>query len=101
MVEPQAIEVKDVASFLKVQTIDSTLVQVLGDGLDVYAKDLGSGSEFHFHRPQKPKDHPLAETLLVKLGQLQHQDEKTVSWQSVVPVYIRASAAEENLKLKN
>lgn len=72
----------------------------LGDGFAAYP-ELGQASFLSkIQRDSSYSDYPLASILATCAEQLAFLGQ-TIDWKSFKPLYIRASAAEENLKLKN
>lgn len=72
-------------------------VLVVGDGYETYQEYLPEDLKKKLHRDTQFSDQPLAETLglLAEKRALQGQ---TIEWKSFVPLYIRASEAEETKK---
>lgn len=72
----------------------------LGDGFAAFAEAWSIPFLKKVIRDSAYVDYPLASTLALKAEQLALQS-RTMDWKSFKPLYIRTSAAEENLKLKN
>jgi len=72
-------------------------VLVVGDGYETYQEYLPEELKKKLHRDSQFSDQPMAETLglLAEKRALQSQ---TIEWKSFVPLYIRASEAEETRK---
>ncbi len=72
-------------------------VRCVGDGYDAYASEFSSTLKTKLFRDTALADHPSASLLAVLA---QKSGTQTLDWKSVIPLYLRSSAAEENLKLK-
>lgn len=70
-------------------------VLVVGDGYDTYQEYLPANLKKHLLRDSAFADQPHAETLGL-LAEKRAENGKTIEWNSFVPLYIRASEAEEN-----
>jgi N6-L-threonylcarbamoyladenine synthase/tRNA threonylcarbamoyladenosine biosynthesis protein TsaB len=70
-------------------------VLVVGDGFETYQEYLPKDLLKYLHRDSQFSDFPQAETLGL-LAEKRAQQNKTIEWNSFVPLYIRASEAEEN-----
>ncbi|MGZ3743955.1 MAG: tRNA (adenosine(37)-N6)-threonylcarbamoyltransferase complex dimerization subunit type 1 TsaB [Pseudobdellovibrionaceae bacterium] len=81
-----------------VQKLESLITQdvlVVGDGFETYQEYLPENLKRQLHRNDQLSDFPLAETLGL-LAEKRAQQGQTIEWNSFVPLYIRASEAEEN-----
>ena len=89
---PEAIPVRDLAGVI---TEDHWVV---GDGWLSYVNFFPSEFRRYLHRPTSPQDYPTAATLgiLAEKKYLHKNSNSTFEWKSFVPLYIRASEAEEN-----
>lgn len=88
---PEAIPVRDLKNHIHQDCL------VVGDGWEAYNEYFPEELKQKFHRDPQLPDHPLASTL----GLLAEQRGKkglTLDWKSFVPLYIRASEAEETKK---
>lgn len=86
---PMAIPVKDLSDHIK----DDVLV--VGDGFETYSGFFPESLINKMHRESQYSDYPRPETLAIAAG-LRAQNGQTIEWNSFVPLYIRASEAEEN-----
>jgi N6-L-threonylcarbamoyladenine synthase/tRNA threonylcarbamoyladenosine biosynthesis protein TsaB len=86
---PTAVPVQRLANMITQDVV------VVGDGFETYQKYLPESLKIHLHRNSQFSDHPQAETLGL-LAEKRVQQNKTIEWNSFVPLYIRASEAEEN-----
>jgi len=90
---------------VKVVDLDQTLAALegpilcLGDGYNSYEKTFSTTLKNRLIRDEKFSDYPSASTLGLEAVQLAKLN-KTIEWNSFVPLYLRASEAEENLRLK-
>jgi tRNA threonylcarbamoyladenosine biosynthesis protein TsaB len=96
-VEPMAIEVANLVGFIGgLQEVSaSTKVQVVGDAFQAYNSYFDPSKNSRLVRSLTPKDHPLATTLALRVVS-QWDQLRLLHWRELVPLYIRASAAEEN-----
>lgn len=85
---PTVVPVKDLAESLQ------HVALVVGDGYETYQEFLPEALKNRLHREDKYSDHPLAETLAF-LAEQRAKNHETIDWNSFVPLYIRASEAEE------
>lgn len=93
--EPRYLEGPGVYPIHQLGTLLQQKSLVVGDGFEVYREFLPTELLDQLQRPTHPSDFPLAGTL----GRLAEQRLKqglTLDWKSFVPLYIRASEAEEN-----
>jgi tRNA threonylcarbamoyladenosine biosynthesis protein TsaB len=86
---PSVIPVKSLANIVTEKCL------VIGDGYAAYEKHFPSDVAQLFIRNTEVHDDPLASTLGL-LSSEQIQRGLTLDWKSFVPLYIRASEAEEN-----
>lgn len=80
------------------QNFEATVL-VLGDGFNVYSHLLSPESLRLLSRDAQFSDHPSA-ALLAEHGSLAQFSSPTLEWKSLIPLYLRASEAEENLRTK-
>lgn len=83
-----------------VQKLSSLITQdvlVVGDGYETYQEYFPEELKKKMHRDPQFADHPLAETLGL-LAENRAKNNQTIEWNSFVPLYIRASEAEETKK---
>jgi tRNA threonylcarbamoyladenosine biosynthesis protein TsaB len=85
---PEAVPVQKLASLI------SQDVLVVGDGYDTYQEYLPEELKKKLHRDSRFSDYPTAETLGL-LAEKRGLKGQTIGWNSFVPLYIRASEAEE------
>ena len=71
----------------------------LGDGFTAFAEFLQPALMSKIHRSILYPDFPFASTL-ARMAEKNALRCQTLDWKTFKPLYIRASAAEENLKLK-
>lgn len=79
------------------QVIQAEKFIVVGDGYENYRAYFSDSFAKKIHREQKPQDYPLASTLGL-LSETLSKTHPTLDWKSFLPLYLRASEAEENLK---
>lgn len=91
LVPPSVIPVKYLNSVIH-QTCN-----VVGDGYETYSKYFSDELNSRLIRPIKPIDYPSAETLALLAKNKSHQG-PDLQWNSFLPLYLRASEAEENKK---
>lgn len=72
-------------------------VLVVGDGYETYQEYFPEELKKKMHRDLQFPNHPLAETLGL-LAEKRAIKGQTIEWKSFVPLYIRASEAEETKK---
>lgn len=70
---------------------------VVGDGYEAYYKFFPEELSAKLLRPEEPFDYPSASTLGL-LAEKKIKLNKTMDWKSFLPLYIRASEAEETKK---
>jgi N6-L-threonylcarbamoyladenine synthase/tRNA threonylcarbamoyladenosine biosynthesis protein TsaB len=70
-------------------------VLVVGDGFETYQEYLPAALKKYLHRDNQFSDYPQAETLGL-IAEHRAQQNKTIEWNAFIPLYIRASEAEEN-----
>lgn len=101
ILEPQAITITELEGYLSQISISqkTNRFQLIGDGYSVYKYYLDSCSKLQWVRDCEPKDYPLAETMAFLTNKNWDQLEP-LHWRSLIPNYIRASAAEEAKALK-
>jgi N6-L-threonylcarbamoyladenine synthase/tRNA threonylcarbamoyladenosine biosynthesis protein TsaB len=93
---PSAIGIQDVE---KLVLSENSEVLCVGDGYNAY-EPLWSSSFRHAVRREKSLlDFPAAETLALEADRLAKLNQ-TMEWNSFIPLYVRASEAEENLRVK-
>lgn len=88
---PAAVPVQKLGSLITQDVI------VVGDGYDTYQEYLPEDLKKRLHRDPKYSDFPLSETLGV-MAEKRALKGQTIEWKSFVPLYIRASEAEETKK---
>lgn len=72
-------------------------ILTIGDGYLAYENTFSASLRRTLHRASELSDYPLA-SLLARAVYEKKNIATTKDWKSVLPLYIRASAAEENLK---
>ncbi len=90
---PQVVRVQDLKYFINPQSL------ILGDGYTSYKAYLKQNIPFHLIRSTDAVDFPYANTLCQVFGRKSQTDfaiEK-FHWSNLIPIYLRASEAEENL----
>jgi len=94
LVEPSAIPIVQIDSYIK-QLAKSDKFLFVGDGYLKYEKIIQEKVANHIIRDPILSDFPSAQIL----GKLALQNlSQTYDWKTIIPLYIRASEAEENLK---
>jgi len=88
---PEVAQASDLQS--KIQGLFSLPVPCVGEGYSVYQQVLGPS----FQEIPGSDRYPEA-SALAQLAQL-HKNEWTKDWKLIIPLYIRASAAEENKEI--
>ncbi|MBC7752966.1 MAG: tRNA (adenosine(37)-N6)-threonylcarbamoyltransferase complex dimerization subunit type 1 TsaB [Moraxellaceae bacterium] len=90
---PQVVRVQDLISYLNPQSL------IVGDGYATYETYLKANLPFDLMRQGESSDFPLANTLCHIFGQksLGECMNQKYHWSQLVPIYLRASEAEENL----
>ncbi len=86
---PTAIPVKDLSEHIKNDVL------VVGDGFETYCEFFPENLKKKLHRDAQYSDYPKPETLGLA-AELRAHKGQTIEWNSFVPLYIRASEAEEN-----
>jgi len=94
LIHPMAIPVTQIESLLTEKKLDFQFV-LIGDGYSSYKSFFDSHLGTAFVRDSQLLDYPNAE-FLARLA-LENQTQ-TLDWKSIIPLYIRASEAEENLR---
>lgn len=95
--EPTYIIGPDAVPVQKLGSLITQDVLVVGDGYETYQEYLPEELKRKFHRDAQFSDQPLSETLGL-LAEKRAKLNKTIEWNSFVPLYIRASEAEEQRK---
>lgn len=88
---PEAIPVRELSKH-----IDRD-VTVVGDGWETYHEYFPEELAQKMHRPTEPRDYPEARTLAL-MSEKRALNKQTLDWKSFIPLYIRASEAEETKK---
>ena len=90
---PQVVRVQDLKYFLNPQSL------VLGDGYTTYEAYFKANIPFELIRSAECTDFPHADTLCHFFGQKPQSDlsDQKYHWSNLIPIYLRASEAEENL----
>jgi tRNA threonylcarbamoyladenosine biosynthesis protein TsaB len=90
---PQVIRVQDLKTFLNPKSL------ILGDGYTTYEAYFKTHIPFELLRQADSSDFPHANTLCHIVGQKNQADllDEKYHWSNLVPIYLRASEAEENL----
>ena len=90
---PQVVRVQDLKSFVNPKSL------ILGDGYTTYENYFKSHIPFEMIRNPESSDFPHANTLCHIIGQKNQADlaDQKYHWSNLVPIYLRASEAEENL----
>jgi tRNA threonylcarbamoyladenosine biosynthesis protein TsaB len=90
---PQVVRVQDLKSFINPQSL------ILGDGYTSYEAYLKQNIAFPLIRSTDSADFPHANTLCQVFGQNSQTDlaSEKFHWSNLIPIYLRASEAEENL----
>ncbi len=91
---PKAVRVLDLGSYLEDLKISGP-IQVVGDALTLYQTQVQSHSQLI--QAQEPLLHPRAETLAFAAY---NPLTPTIDWKAYIPLYIRASEAEEKLRIQ-
>ena len=73
-------------------------VRCVGDGYDAYYSEISSDVKKFLVRDSALSDFPSASTLSTQAILPQSIRSQTLDWKSIIPLYLRASAAEETLK---
>lgn len=88
---PEAIPVRELSKHIQ------TEVLVVGDGYEAYHAYFPPELTAKIHRDEKFADHPHATTLGL-MAEKRAKVHNTLDWKSFIPLYIRASEAEETKK---
>ena len=90
---PQVVRVQDLISYLNPQSL------IVGDGYTTYETYLNAHLPFDRLRAEETSDFPQASTLCHIFGQKSSIDlsDQKYHWSQLIPIYLRASEAEENL----
>lgn len=91
LIGPEAIPVRDLSKHIKEEAL------VVGDGWDAYHQYFPEELLKLCRREASVPDYPEAKTLAL-LAEKRAQKGQTLDWNSFVPLYIRASEAEETKK---
>lgn len=78
----------------QLETLIPQEVLVVGDGYETYHEYLSPEFNRRLHREARYSDFPLSETLGL-LAEERAKKNQTIEWNSFLPLYIRASEAEE------
>jgi len=92
LVHEAVIPAEGLEVFLNNHQVTKPLI-TLGDGFDFYQSLWSPNLKKTLQRDSRFSDHPSASILAL-------QAHPTNDWKSIIPLYLRASAAEENLKSK-
>lgn len=88
---PEAVPVRELNSYITQECL------VVGDGWDAYQEYFPEELRARLHRQSDLPDHPLAKTLGL-MAEIRGKKGHTLDWKSFIPLYIRASEAEETKK---
>ncbi|QLY25375.1 tRNA (adenosine(37)-N6)-threonylcarbamoyltransferase complex dimerization subunit type 1 TsaB [Bdellovibrio sp. KM01] len=88
---PAAIPVRELSQHIDME------VMVVGDGWETYHEYFPENMKSKMHRDSKFPDEPQARTLGL-MAEKRAQRGQTLDWKSFIPLYIRASEAEETKK---
>lgn len=88
---PEAIPVRELKNHIQQDCV------VVGDGWDAYHEYFPTELSEKMSRDTRFPDHPLASTLAM-MAEKRAIKGQTLDWKSFVPLYIRASEAEETKK---
>jgi tRNA threonylcarbamoyladenosine biosynthesis protein TsaB len=88
--DPSVVRVQNLNSYLESQSY------VVGDGYSAYQAYIDTHVAEKVIRPPVPQDEPHAKTL--GLLALQKAKSQTTAWNELMPIYLRESEAEENIK---
>jgi N6-L-threonylcarbamoyladenine synthase/tRNA threonylcarbamoyladenosine biosynthesis protein TsaB len=80
---------------LNLKSLVDQNVLVVGDGHSTYQEYFAEDLKPLFHRDDQYQDHPQVETLGL-MAEKRARNGQTMEWNSFLPLYIRASEAEEN-----
>jgi N6-L-threonylcarbamoyladenine synthase/tRNA threonylcarbamoyladenosine biosynthesis protein TsaB len=93
---PNAVFIDDLEKKIAELHIDSPIYCV-GDGYIAYENFFSPKLKQLLKRNQSLDDFPRALTL-AKMAETNHENGKFLDWKSIIPLYIRASEAEENFR---
>lgn len=86
---PTAVPVVQLKNYVKENVL------VVGDGFTTYHEYFADEVKPLLHRDAQYEDHPQVETLGL-MAEKRARNGQTIEWNSFIPLYIRASEAEEN-----
>lgn len=96
LISPTVIQLNQIESFLIEKNLPPSFV-LIGDGFGALEKNVPSILKKTGLRNPKFSDYPFSENL----AQLALKNKtQTLDWKSIIPLYIRGSEAEENLRKK-
>lgn len=87
--KPEVVRVQNLAEYISEKSI------ICGDGYPTYEKYIPESAVQNILRFASVSDEPHAKTLAALAFQFNHLEQ---SWNNLIPLYLRASEAEENLK---
>ncbi len=90
--EPEVVRVQNLDQFVQEKSL------VCGDGFSTYERFFPQSLSEKLVRVSEVSDEPHALTLAQKAFNHSNRPSSTVSWNELLPLYLRASEAEENLK---
>jgi N6-L-threonylcarbamoyladenine synthase/tRNA threonylcarbamoyladenosine biosynthesis protein TsaB len=88
---PEAVPVRELKNYILQDSI------CVGDGWEAYQEYFPEEVHKKLHRQSDLPDHPLAKTLGL-MAERRGKQGHTLDWKSFIPLYIRASEAEETKK---
>lgn len=88
---PEAVPVRNLKDYIQEDCV------VVGDGWEAYQEYFPDELRQKLHRQTDLPDHPLAKTLGL-MAEARGLKGLTLDWKSFIPLYIRASEAEETKK---
>ncbi|MNJ91176.1 tRNA threonylcarbamoyladenosine biosynthesis protein TsaB [compost metagenome] len=86
---PAAIPVRELSNHIKSEVL------VIGDGWEAFNEYFPESLKTLCHRDEKFSDYPEAKTLGL-MAEMRAKRGQTLDWKSFIPLYIRASEAEES-----
>jgi tRNA threonylcarbamoyladenosine biosynthesis protein TsaB len=95
---PTTVELNDIDQFINTH-FPTGLINYVGDSMDLVFQNLSHGVKVRMTASMPQIEHPTA----AAVGQLYFNNAfrgQTMDWKSFVPLYLRSSEAEENLRLK-